>query len=292
MTLYCYVQNLWTQLLLINSILNGERLWLKSLLTSQGNLLAREENELKIQMVWRSPRKEPPAVGTVQKRQSQGWKQIQKMKGIPGAKLRLSNVPGLPGHWLQYSTHTRTERQAPLEHLDLQLEPWAVSSERSENKFCMHASPCLTLAQKLLQMLNEGTLGSRNMANLVLLQWRLIATPAPCRWLLFEIYLVLFGDGVGATFFTEVFKDVLRIELLKQKPYKSLVYQTHSLWQQPKLAWNSKSSCLSLLRASIWSMSHPAIPTFCTSTRSWIAKLLWFSATCCACQMYALHLKI
>lgn len=93
MTLYCYVQNLWTQLLLINSVLSGERLWLKSLLTGQGNLLAREENELKIQMVRRSPRKEPPAVGTVQKRQSQGWKQIQKMKGIPGAKLGLRMSP-------------------------------------------------------------------------------------------------------------------------------------------------------------------------------------------------------
>lgn len=196
MTLYCYVQNLWTQLLSINLVLNGERLWLKSLLTSQGNLLAREENERKIQMVWRSPRKEPPAVGTGQKRQSQGWKQIQKMKGIPGGKV-TSKQCSRPTWSLTSILHPHTHRVPGLTGTSwgLQLEPWAVSSERSENTFCMHASPCLTAAQKLLQMPNEGALGSQNMANLMLLQWRLISPPPPQTVSILDLFGPFWGWG-------------------------------------------------------------------------------------------------
>lgn len=122
---------------------------------------------------------------------------FRKWKASRGGKV-TSEQCSRPTWSLTSILHPHTHRVPGLTGTSwgLQLEPGAVSSERSENTFCMHASPCLTAAQKLLQMPNEGALGSQNMANLMLLQWRLISPPTPADGFYFRSVWSFLGMGV------------------------------------------------------------------------------------------------
>lgn len=109
----------------------------------------RVNTQLKVQMVWRSPRKEPPAVGTVWKSfKGKAENRVRKWKALQG-KVTSKQCP-LPTGWVSDFNTPPTHVHLAGTSWDLKLEPWAISAAGSENKFCVHASPCLTLAQKLL----------------------------------------------------------------------------------------------------------------------------------------------